>query len=265
MRTTSPLIPIFSKKSTSSDNFIPATGALASAGVKSATFGVYLEDSTFDNIKVRPGVQYSDDGITWDTAVAIDLGGTGAEYATDAGWTYKTSFVDLESVATPKVFVRFGFMVLNVSGATVEGGLARLMFDLAPQNGGSLVYGPTKVNSAASSATEVFTPMSEPLEAMQITAVRRALELQASTGGIEIGFGYQVSDDGETWASVKDGTAGTFASVSTTVDTNTIDYDSSYTTVALTTKYVRFGAYAKNKSGGDDVEAGLASIRVDWR
>ena len=73
---------------------------------------------------LRAGVQYSNDGLSWDTAAAF-----GNDYATDTE-VYQTSFVDVsQGHGTRKRLVRFGLFIKTNSGTEVEICNATLMVD----------------------------------------------------------------------------------------------------------------------------------------
>ena len=71
MSDNSPYRAIYSGKSNSTADGLwnPLTAMMPSQQVTGVTFTVFLEGTA---LKVQPGIQYSDDGISWSAPQAID-------------------------------------------------------------------------------------------------------------------------------------------------------------------------------------------------
>ena len=253
---TTGLIDIFSPGSPSTDNWIPATGPINSATVQNVLFGVELRGIT--DIKVRPGVQFSKDGITWsDAPKAIDLDTSPNEYATTAGWTYAASTDDIFNLSgvTPRLFCRFGFGVRNGSGSNIESGKARLRVACKPTNGKSYTAGPAKVNSDGTT-TPIFNALTGAIPTEGIDEIRGTLEMVGDSGDCEAQIAYQLSHDGVTWD-----TAVTFESVQ---NGNGTTWGTTFASVTWNKDFVRFGAVVDNGTAGSP-QAAQVTIRVDVR
>lgn len=84
------------------------------------------EAANAGNIKMRPALQWSADGVNWDTAVAINT-----SYVTGNGAQATTGFTDFSGLGAPKPFVRFGVLTYTVNGSAYE--LARATLVIEPK------------------------------------------------------------------------------------------------------------------------------------
>lgn len=75
-------------------------------------------------LTVRSAVRTSDDGVAWDTPVAI---GGHSRYTN--GITYGSGFTDMTSTTDAKQLVQPGVEVKNSSGTALEMGLVTLKLD----------------------------------------------------------------------------------------------------------------------------------------
>ena len=272
MRIQTPVLPLFTGMSNSFESFIPATDPLDSTRVRDVVAGILLLKTANGALKARPAFQYGDDGIVWNETYTLGLG-TGSDWATTTtAWVWRDGAVDLETIATaaPRLFVRFGFVALNTgTDGTLQSGMARLTVDVRPMNGGSVSHGPTKINTLGST-TWVFTPLGGPVDSGRITQLRRSLRIEATSGDLEAGAAFQISTDGGlSWHDNAGGSAGTFTAFpstggTVTGDTSPVDYARAFESFTIDAALVRFGVRARNISGSD-VNAALASLRVDWR
>jgi len=119
-----PLVMLATLGSTSTDNFIPLTATLDARSSRAARAAAELRVST-GAVKVRIGVQQSDDGETWDTPIPLS-GYT--SYITSEGVAVGKTFTDLTGIT--KRFVRFGALAANTSGSDIEAALMALRLDL---------------------------------------------------------------------------------------------------------------------------------------
>lgn len=120
------LIPargVWSQKSTSTWIFHPMSEAMDTVGVNHVRVSFSLEQST-GLLKIRPAFQVSNDGLTWDTPVAI-----GTDTRNTDGTTFADEFVDISGTTTTRLFLRFGVQVQNDSGTDVELGRVTLRID----------------------------------------------------------------------------------------------------------------------------------------
>lgn len=120
-----PLSVVQSQGSTSTEVFIPLTSSLEATRALSARLSVELRVSS-GAIKVRPGMQISDDNESWDVATTISGYTT---YLTSEGTGIGKTWTDLSAVLT-KRRVRFGAFAVNTSGTDIEMGMASLRVDL---------------------------------------------------------------------------------------------------------------------------------------
>jgi hypothetical protein len=102
--------------------FHPMTEAMNSAGVTGVRPSWLVYRPTGGQA-INAGVEYSNDGITWDTAVAF-----GTNYPTSTE-VYQTTFVDVSVLGTRKRLVRFGLFIKTNSGTEVEICNATMMVD----------------------------------------------------------------------------------------------------------------------------------------
>lgn len=232
------------------------TGPLSSAEIKDARFEVWLCGLTA--CKVRPGLQWSNDGITWDTAVGIDLGGVGAEYATANGWTFSSGYTDIFTKGSPKLFVRFVIMALNTAGAATEGAQCRLKVRIKPLKARTLVVGPMRIHNKASTSQWVTIVASGPIPAEQCASVRGTVELQSTTGDLEAKVSLETSNTpavASSWGNATDVSG-------TTISQNGTNYGSTFASYAPGQDFVRIVIRVRNVSGSD-IEAARIVARVD--
>lgn len=115
---------VWSQKSTSTWIFHPISEAMDSVGLRSVRASFSLEQST-GQLKIRPAIQMSNDGLTWDTPVAI-----GAATRSTDGTTHGADYTDLSATTEAKLFARFGIQCQNESGTDVELGRVTLKIDI---------------------------------------------------------------------------------------------------------------------------------------
>jgi hypothetical protein len=75
-------------------------------------------------LTVRPALRTSNDGVSWDTPVAI-----GGQTRTSNGITYGSAYVDMTATTDTKQLVQPGIEAKNTSGTSLELGLATLKLD----------------------------------------------------------------------------------------------------------------------------------------
>jgi hypothetical protein len=120
---TYPAKGVWTMKSTSTWMFHPVSEAISSVGINQIRASFSLEQST-GVIKVRPALQMSNDGLSWDTPVAI-----GAATRNTDGTTFGSDYADLSATTQAKLYVRFGVQAQNDSGTDVEMGRVTLRID----------------------------------------------------------------------------------------------------------------------------------------
>lgn len=109
---------------TTSPTFHPLSDPMATRTVTNARVSFELDQDTSGLCKIRPALRFGNDGVSWDSAAAIDT-----TYRTAAGVTYGTAYVDLTAVATPRTWIQFGVEVANESGGAVNLCNASLMVE----------------------------------------------------------------------------------------------------------------------------------------
>ncbi len=251
---------LWSAKSTTTAVFIPLTQPLNSTEVEEVRISRYLESDS-GNLTVRPAYNMSDDGITWSSTVT----GIGS-FATTAGWVYNTSTETTVSV-DPKLLVRFGLEVKNDSGVGVERAMGRLSVELTPTGGRTLAAPPTQVWSDGTSVSTLFHALTQQIPIQSVEKIRSTVTCEGDSGDAIIQAAYQVSDDGQTWASgASAGATDSSAVFGTAQDGNGKTYGATFAelTPDLEKQWVRFGIVCKNGTDGK-AETCLATLRVDTR
>ena len=252
---------LYSKKSgTGTPQFVPMTGPMNTTLIKEVRASRCIEAATPKFLHAW-GYQMSDDGNDWTTtATAVDA------YVATTGNIYNTGTVT--SVTTDqRLFVRFGLFCANDTGSTdVEQALGSLRLEVRPVGGATLAAADQKVFSDGSTTRNCFHPLAGPVPLEAIAEHRPSLRLFGTTGLLDLIPAYQVSDDGYAWNDGASGATGTFATFGTARTAAGTDYGTTFTTFSPTQKkrLVRWGVAPKNTSG-TIVEAGLASLRVDFR
>lgn len=102
---------------TVTDIFQPLSDPLPSAPLVSARIYLEITEASNANLRTRPALRYSADGVTWDASQPINT-----TYVTGGGTQAGTSFVDLTTLAgvTPKAWVQFGVQVKNNTAGVYE-------------------------------------------------------------------------------------------------------------------------------------------------
>lgn len=247
------------------ETFNPMTGALSTADIVDVRFGAWLS-GLGSNIKVRPGLQFSVDGVNWsDSPVGVYF--TGTSYTTAVGWTFDDgSWKTIASLATQRLFVRFGLMAANVSGTTTEGVQARLIVQIKPQVATTITAGPVRAwcyNTA--NGSKVFIPMTGWVPAEQCATVRGTIEMAATSGNVGAYCCWQQANEPSV---PSDWSGGTYTEQFGTEQTsNGISFGTTFAAppgTSVTKKYLRFGVIVRNTSA-NAIEACQATIRVDLR
>lgn len=118
-----PQKPVYTKKSTSTTQFIPLTPVISGQRIGSVRVGIEFRESTGD-IEVRPVYQTSDDGITW-SATSTLSGYT--SYVSTAGFTYGSTYASV----TQAPFLRLGAECKNQASTKVDTAMVSLILDIA--------------------------------------------------------------------------------------------------------------------------------------
>lgn len=265
------LCTVYTKEGGSTDAYklwIPLSGPIETAALKEARFRIQRQSST---LAYAPGVQFSNDGITWEDPAFLKTG-TAGTYA--PSWSTATianiDFVDLvddfamnaDDNPEEKVFVRFGVWTKNNSGSLVNSAQLNLNVTGKPLNGGTVTsFAMATPTGGDNSGTPVplFTPLSGPIATAAMGAVRVSFEMTGSPSGVTSRPGYQLSDDGVTWAAAQ-----TLGSATRTADG--IEFDSSWHTPSLvSSSFVRFGMWCENSASNANRRFCVSAMRVDWR
>lgn len=98
-----------------SNLFQPLSDPMPSAYIVQGRISMEITESTSNNLRTRPALRYSSDGVGWDTSAAIDT-----TYVAGDGTQAGTTFVDLTTVATPKAWIQFGVEVKNNTAGDYE-------------------------------------------------------------------------------------------------------------------------------------------------
>lgn len=98
------------------DFFNPLSEPMASRQLMGARVTMEVtEAANVANIKMRPALRWSADGVAWDTAVAINAG-----YVTGNGPQSTATFTDFSGLGSPKPFVQFGVLTYTINGSAYE-------------------------------------------------------------------------------------------------------------------------------------------------
>jgi hypothetical protein len=236
--------------------FNAMTGAISTTDMKDVRFAVWL--SGLGLLKVKIGVQFSNDGISWDSPATVAIAGG---FATAIGWTFDTAFTDLTAVAgtTHRLFVRFGVMAVTTSGTASEGGQAELSVQVKPKAGTTITVGP--VRAWCTGSTSTFIPMTGWISAEDIGEIRGSVEMLATSGDLGVKCAWRQANkptDTSDWSSS--------TSFGTEATSNTIQYGTTFSTPAsVTKKYIQFGVDTRNTLPASVIEACQATIRIDYR
>ena len=235
--------------------FNAMTPAMSTVDMKEARFAVWL--SGLGLLKVKVGVQFSNDGITWDAAGTVTVAGG---FASAIGWTFDSNWIDLTAVSgtTQRLFVRFGVQAYTTSGTATEGGQAELRIQVKPKAGNTITVGPVRAWCTGSSA--IFIPLSEPIPSEAIGEIRGSVEMLASSTDLGIKCAWRQADTPSVLADWSSST-----SFGTEVTSDGIQYGTTFSTPSVTKKYVQFGVDARNTAAASVIEACQATIRVDYR
>ncbi len=108
--------------------FTALTSSLEVNAYESAKLSMeVLDRSSATDVEVARGVQYSEDGVSWDSPSAIGA------YTSSEGWDYGSAYV---TVTASKRYVRYGLMTRQTSGAGgsyYESLRVNLAIDLKPR------------------------------------------------------------------------------------------------------------------------------------
>lgn len=111
---------------TQADFFIPISDPMPSRNLMAGRVTMEVTEVTSNNIKMRPALRWSADGVTWDSSSYINV-----NYVTGAGNQATSTFTDFSSLGTPKPFVQFGVQTYTITGSTFE--LARVALLVEPK------------------------------------------------------------------------------------------------------------------------------------
>lgn len=164
------------------------------------------------------------------------------------------------SYGTPKLFLRFVWLGLNTSGSATTAVQVRALITIKPLKSRTFTIGPIRIPSSGSSGTWLVIPLIAPIPSEIVDAIRGTLELESTTGDLEVKAAYQKSNkplDASDWDGDTD-IAGT------TRNSNGISYGGTFASVAVNEDFIRIVAKVRNVSG-NDLEAARISVRIDIR
>lgn len=116
---------VFWTDGTTSDLFQPLSSPMPSSQLVSARVYFEITEGTGStNLRTRPAIRYSADGVNWDAPTAINV-----SYVTGSGVQPGTTFVDLTTLGTPKAWIQFGLQAKNNNAGVYEFGHAVLIVE----------------------------------------------------------------------------------------------------------------------------------------
>ena len=110
----SELRPVWTHRTQHSVVTHPCTDAVATADASKGWVTLQIRRQS-GACSVSAGLQYSNDGESWDAAVAF-----GPSFTSTEGYAYDTAFTDLAALGTRKRWVRFVLLCKNVVASEVE-------------------------------------------------------------------------------------------------------------------------------------------------
>lgn len=252
--------PILTANSTSTQTFNPLTEALDSTHFSEVRVALHVQALSDSNVEMKPGVQYSNDGLTWDSAIALDLATAPSDWSSGAGWKYMDSWKTLPPSGTQRLFCRFGVIARNSSVGSSRPQNAQVKMYISYRNtGGQTLLGAAMVNSSGSTSNYAWHPMTDPVPVGNIASWRVSFEMSENSGASSLVAGYQVCDSVDSWDSDATLTG------QSDITTNTVAYGTTFTSASFGAKqFVRFGIRCKNASGAK-TEMANATLRVDLR
>ena len=121
--TTGPL-SVWSERTTNTWLFFPFSVPINNPAIERVRASFEMQNNS-GNAKIRPALRMSNNGLAWDTPVAI-----GTDTSTANGVTYGDSLEDMGATTAGKGFVQFGIQCQNASGALLELCQATLKLDI---------------------------------------------------------------------------------------------------------------------------------------
>ncbi|MEZ4316358.1 MAG: hypothetical protein R3F61_02590 [Myxococcota bacterium] len=259
------LKPVATQKSTSTPMWNPLSQILPTTALSSARFDVQVTGDR--DCEICPAVEFSNDGVTWDTPEEVDWKGSLPNYIDGSTeWNYGDGFVDLSSVAgtTYRRFCRFGALAKNATGAAAGPQNAVVNLRIRPKSLATqtLAPPPQLVSSISSAVDVTFVPATGALKAGNYQAMRATWRLLSTTGLVRVQGGLQTSDDGLSWNSA----VRIRAADSWTSTAGAWDYGTAFEAPVFlgTAELVRFGFLVSNVSGAA-CEMGYARLVVEGR
>ena len=179
--------------------FTPMTAALNSNDFRRVRFRMRGASSSMANPFAKPGVQFSNDGVTWDAAEAYGYSNA-ALPQNDWDWTSFDSSVPFgPSGATVKLFVRFGLFAEAYTGQLAGVAQAEMIVDVEHVTAATYMGGPKMVASSEDGATAspTFWPLTEWVPSTDIESVRQSMDIQSvsDAAGLEVAAGFQTAND----------------------------------------------------------------------
>ncbi len=252
------------------DLFTPMTGPMNSNDIREVRFRVRGAASALSSPYVKPGMQFSDDGVKWtDPGVALNYS-FAPLLTNDWDWTSFESWLDIfASTATERLFVRFGLVAKSASGTLAGAAQADMVIEMNHVSAETFVGGPKLVAGSGKGATAnpVFWPLTDWVRSTEAVKARSSIEILqlSSVSTIKIASGCQVGDD------LTDPSTWTTTALSNYVAKGVMSmFGTSYADinsgVPPTEAWIRFGVFAEHQgSGGNEPGQAVVQLRIDTR
>lgn len=243
--------------------FNPMTSQMPSTAVEEVDVTI---DLVGGGVEVVPGIQYSANGVDWDSPVELSTG----SHTSSQGYSYfleeacPDGFVGSGSEApTEKLAVRFGLFAKNTGQASSPKAV-RAKIWVRPKRIVSTVLRSTVRSCASggstSASSEVFTPLTKPVSPAPFTQLRVSWSTWANTGAARCSIGYQTSNDMVSWSTPA------LVGGLTARTSNGTTLGEGWSSLSVSdVKYVRFGAMVDNSSDDGTVHACTVSVVVELR
>ena len=115
--------PVWSAKSTSVWVFHPFSPSMDSTRVGDVRASFEMRQDS-GNAKIRPAYRLSNDGVTWDSPIAI-----GGDTLIAEGFHWADAFAALSTLPETKQFIQWGIQCCNETGTDLEICMATLKLD----------------------------------------------------------------------------------------------------------------------------------------
>ncbi len=203
-------------------------------------------------------MQYSNDGVNWDSAVGLGSWST-------SGWEYPTTWEDMPpSGQADRLFVRFGLLTTNSGGTVTECHSAKMVVDIAPVRGARTITADTVLcmspKTGAGGGAGANRPMTDAISTDGIEKARATWNLQGETGSIVTRAWFQTSEDGVDWNGGQSLSA-------TSLNNDGWKYNTTWTDLNLSAddRFIRFCIRTARPGGNNTQQMGQCTLRIDVR